>query len=222
MVESALGAFFGIPKAGSHFPGGGVLHGSVTRLINGLKDGDDDAVYDLWNRFRADFERVARRHLDDRSRRVADEEDVALAAFYTFCQKASQGEFAELYNRDHLWKLLRTIIAREANTQVRDQGRQRRGGGRVHGESVFVSRTEEGGRGLDDQRGNDDAPDELLMSAEQVDRLFASLEDPTLVQIARWKSEGETDVTIARRLGVDPVTVRRKLVKIRSKWETAL
>jgi hypothetical protein len=199
-----------------------VLQGSVTRLITGLKQGDDDAVYNLWSRFRDDFERVARRHLDDRSRRVSDEEDVALAAFYTFCQKASQGEFAELYNRDHLWKLLRTIIAREANTQARDLRRKRRGGGRVHGESVFVSRTEEGGLGLDGQGGDDGTPDELLMSAEQVNRLFACLADETLVQIARWKSDGETNVTIAKRLGVDPVTVKRKLDKILSIWERVI
>jgi DNA-directed RNA polymerase specialized sigma24 family protein len=199
-----------------------VLHGSVTRLITGLKDGDDDAVYDLWGRFRGDFERVARRHLDESSRRVFDEEDVALAAFYTFCQKASQGEFAELYNRDHLWKLLRTIIAREANTQARDQRRQRRGGGRVHGESVFVTRADERSPGLDCQGGDDGTPDEMLMSAEQVQRLFDCLGDDTLVQIARWKSEGETNVTIAKRLGVDPVTVKRKLDRILSKWETAL
>jgi hypothetical protein len=196
-----------------------VLHGSVTRLITGLKEGDDDAVYALWGRFRNDFERVARRYLDDHSRRVSDEEDVALNAFYTFCQKASHGDFAELYNREHLWKLLRTIIAREANTQARDQRRQRRGGGRVHGESVFVSRTEEGRLGLDGQGGDDGTPDELLMSAEQVDRLFGCLGDHTLVQIARWKSEGETNVTIAKRLGVDPVTVKRKLDKILSIWE---
>ncbi len=199
-----------------------MLHGSVTRLITGLKEGDDDAVYDLWGRFRGDFERVARRHLDDRSRRVADEEDVALNAFYTFCQKASHGEFAELYNRDHLWKLLRTIIAREANTQARDQRRKRRGGGRVHGESVFVSSEDGHERGLDGQGGDECTPDELLMSAEQVERLFSCLEDTTLVQIARWKSEGETNVTIAKRLGVDPVTIKRKLDKILSIWERTL
>jgi hypothetical protein len=199
-----------------------VLHGSVTRLITGLKEGDDDAVYDLWGRFRSDFERVARRHLDDRSRRVADEEDVALNAFYTFCQKASHGEFAELYNRDHLWKLLRTIIAREAHTQARDQRRKRRGGGRVHGESVFATKQDGHERGLDDLGCDDGTPDELLMSAEQVERLFSCLDDKTLVQIARWKSEGETNVTIAKRLGVDPVTIKRKLDKILSIWERTL
>jgi hypothetical protein len=48
------------------------------------------------------------------SRRVADEEDVALSAFDSFCAGAERGRFPDLKDRDNLWALLVTITARKA------------------------------------------------------------------------------------------------------------
>ena len=46
-------------------------------------------------------------------RRAADEEDVALSAFDSFCRGAEQGRFPQLDGRDDLWHLLVVITVRK-------------------------------------------------------------------------------------------------------------
>src|SRR4051812_41442059 len=47
-------------------------------------------------------------------RRAADEEDVALSAFDSFCRGAEQGRFPRLDDRGDLWQVLVLITARKA------------------------------------------------------------------------------------------------------------
>ena len=61
----------------------------------------------------------------------ADEEDVALSAFDSFCCNAEAGRFPELADRESLWRLLATFTLRKATRHLRDQARQKRGGGAV-------------------------------------------------------------------------------------------
>ena len=58
---------------------------SVTHWINQLKAGDPDAAQKLWERY---FRRLV--SLARKKRRAADEEDVALSAFDSFCRGAEQ------------------------------------------------------------------------------------------------------------------------------------
>ena len=66
--------------------------GSVSRLLEGFKAGDDGAVRSLWDRYCDRLVRLARRKLRNTGRRVADEEDVALSAFHSLCQGARGGQ----------------------------------------------------------------------------------------------------------------------------------
>ena len=59
--------------------------GSVTRWIGHLKQGSDDAARRLWERYFGQLVRLAHARLRDRPRAAADEEDVALSAFDSFC-----------------------------------------------------------------------------------------------------------------------------------------
>ena len=59
--------------------------GSVTRWINDLKGGELDAAQPLWERYFADLVRLGRGRLRASPRTAADEEDVALSAFDSFC-----------------------------------------------------------------------------------------------------------------------------------------
>jgi hypothetical protein len=54
---------------------------SVSCWLEGLKEGDSDAAGALWERYCERLVRLARRKLRQSSRRVADEEDIALSAF---------------------------------------------------------------------------------------------------------------------------------------------
>ena len=88
--------------------------GSITRWLGQLKAGAADAVEPLWERYFRRLVGLARARLQGTPRRAADEEDVALSAFDSFCRGAEQGRFPQLLDRDNLWRLLVTITARKA------------------------------------------------------------------------------------------------------------
>jgi hypothetical protein len=88
--------------------------GSVSGWLGQLKDGDPDAAQHLWQRYFARLVGLARARLQGTPRQAADEEDVALSAFKSFCAGVKQGRFPRLDDRDDLWRLLVTLTARKA------------------------------------------------------------------------------------------------------------
>src|SRR5256714_3134997 len=85
-------------------------------------------------------------------RRAADEEDVALSAFASFCRGAERGRFPRLDDRDDLWKVLVVITARKALDLVARERRLKRGGGAVRGDSALLGPGDDpgAGRGLEE------------------------------------------------------------------------
>jgi hypothetical protein len=61
---------------------------SISRWISRLQGGDPRAAEQLWQRYFEQLVRLARNKLKGARRRVADEEDVALSAFASFCAGA--------------------------------------------------------------------------------------------------------------------------------------
>ena len=195
---------------------------SVTGWIDQLKKGDERAAQEVWDRYFEKLVRLARKKLSAVPKRVADEEDVALSAFNSFCAGVADGRFPQLNDRHDLWKVLVTITARKATAQLRREHRQKRGGGLVRGESAF------GKPGVSDQ----DAGIEMVLAdeptpafaaqvADECRHLLDGLDDETLRTIAVWKMEGYTNIELADRLGCAVRTVERKLERIREKWENA-
>src|SRR5262249_53125838 len=80
---------------------------------------------------------LARDRLAGVPRRAADEEDVALSAFDSFCRAAEGGRFPDLHDRDDLWQLLMVITERKACDLANYERRQRRGGGKVLDEAAL-------------------------------------------------------------------------------------
>src|SRR5204863_5483684 len=87
--------------------------GSITKLVVLLKAGDRAAAQPLWEAYFARLVALARVRLRNTPRRAADEEDVALSAFDSFCRRAERGEFPRLNDRDDLWQLLAMIASRK-------------------------------------------------------------------------------------------------------------
>ena len=106
---------------------------SVSRWIVGAKAGESAAVRALWQRYFQQLVCLARQKLAGTSRRAADEEDVALSAFASFCRAAEEGRFPDLAARDDLWRLLMRLTARKAVDQARREGAAKRGGGQSTG-----------------------------------------------------------------------------------------
>src|SRR5205823_6317236 len=126
------------------------------------------------------------------ARRAADEEDVALSAFDSFCRHAEQGRFPELLDRDGLWRLLVVITARKASHLVRDEGRQKRGGAapapRPGGEEESL---------LAEALSREPTPELAAEVAEECRRLLESLKDAELEAVAVARMEGYSVEEIA-------------------------
>lgn len=191
----------------------------VTRWIRQLGEGDEGAAQNIWNRYYAQLVSLARRKLRSDHRRMADEEDVALSAFNSFYQGVAAGRFPKLDDRQDLWKLLVTITARKAISYARHEQRQKRGGGRVRGESVLLGADSSGHAGdIDAVVGAEPTPEFAALVAEECRRLLDCLDSEPLRQIAMMKLEGYNNSEIAEKLDCARETVQRKLLRIRQLW----
>jgi DNA-directed RNA polymerase specialized sigma24 family protein len=202
-------------------PGDLVLMSStedVTFWIARLKEGDPDAAQRLWGRYFQRLVRLAHRKLRDLPRGAADEEDVALSAFDSFCRGAEDGRFPRLNDRDDLWQLLVVLAARKAGHLVRHERRQKRGGGRVRNEAALAGTAPSEEAPLNQVVGREPTPEFAAQVVEECRRLLDSLADAELRSVALWKMEGYTNEEIAGKLGRELRTVERRLRLIRKLW----
>jgi DNA-directed RNA polymerase specialized sigma24 family protein len=194
--------------------------GSVTRLIHDLdSDGESRrrAQEALWDRYFGRLAGLARQRMPNRTRRVADEEDIALSALNSFFRRAGDGEFPNLTDRTGLWPLLARITVFKAIMRIEHERAAKRGGERVIGECELHA----GGKklpSLDDVIATEPTPELAVQMEEQVQVLMAKLGDVVLQQIARMKLEGYENREIANSMAVGLRTVERKLARIRSIW----
>jgi DNA-directed RNA polymerase specialized sigma24 family protein len=195
--------------------------GSVTHWISLLKAGNHAAAQPLWERYYRRLVGLAYKKLQGLPRRAADEEDVVLSAFDSFCRGAEGGKFPRLVDRDDLWQLLVVITARKACDLVEYEHRQKRGGGKVLGESALAGADSllELEPGMEQVIGNEPTPEFAAQVAEECQRLLDQLDDPELRSIALWRLEGYTNKQIAEKLSCVPRTVKRKLDRIHYLWE---
>jgi DNA-directed RNA polymerase specialized sigma24 family protein len=179
--------------------------GSVTRWLGPLQGGDPAAAQELWQRYFQRLVELARVRLRQVPLGIADEEDLALSAFDSFCRRAEQGRFPELMDRDSLWRLLAVITARKASHLLRDESRQKRAGqGDADMVESLVSR--------------EPSPELAAQMTEEYERLLHLLGDDQLRHVAVWRLEGYSVPEIAIRAGCAPRSVKRKLQLIRTLW----
>jgi DNA-directed RNA polymerase specialized sigma24 family protein len=184
---------------------------SDTEWIDRLKAGESDAVGPLWNGYYAKLVGYARERLRTACRIAADEEDVALSAFDSFCRGAAEGRFPRLNDRGDLWQILIVIAARKSVDLQRREGRAKRGGGKV-------VRPSQGENESFDLPNDEPTPEFAALVAEECRRLLERLNDESLRAIAIWKMEGYTNAEIAAKIGRVEGTVERKLALIRDRW----
>jgi RNA polymerase sigma factor (sigma-70 family) len=188
--------------------------GSVTGLLRQLQAESPQAAGALWERFFVRMLALARQRLHEGARRIADEEDVVVVAFERFLRGVRQGRFPRLADRDDLWAILFTLTMRQASQQLRDQGREQRGGGAVRGSSALMDRD---GQAID-LPDAEPGPAEAAVLQESMARLLSVLRDDELRQIAMARMEGYSNAEIAGQIGRSEVTVERRLKLIRQTW----
>ena len=197
--------------------------GSVTLWIARLKAGHRDAAQPLWQNYCRQLIARARRKLGGVPRRAADEEDVALSAFDSFCRAAERGRFSDLHDRDDLWQLLVVLTDRKA-CDLANYERRRRPGGAHGADETALPKWGDAAEDtpLDQIQSPEPSPEFAAMAAEEYRRLLGVLGDDDLRRVAVCKMEGYTVAEIAAQVGRVPRTVKRWLRLIRQTWEQEL
>ena len=192
---------------------------SVTNVFERLRQGDAAAVNALWERFMPRLAGLARKTIAGRKLRMSGEEDAMQSVFLSFWQRANEGQFTGVWNRNDIWSLLAKMTVRKSLNLARRERAERRGGGRVVNEATLAGRDDDGdGRGgggsLDEAMATlptqefDLHTEELLMTLDDELRVFAVL------RLMEYKNR-----EIAELLECTERRVERKLERIRSLWE---
>jgi DNA-directed RNA polymerase specialized sigma24 family protein len=179
-----------------------------------------EAARIIWEQFASRLQSLVRRHLDNRTHRREDEQDILQSAFATFCQ----GQFEEMSapdSREALWKLLvRITLCKVVNitnrhlAARRDVRRERaaaadRGGAEP---SLFPRWM------LDHVDRAQPSPEERMVVVEEFDRLLQGFPED-LRRIAVWKLEGFTNAEIACMIGRTVRCVELKMQLIRKRLQ---
>jgi DNA-directed RNA polymerase specialized sigma24 family protein len=184
--------------------------GSVTVWLEAMKAGDAQGAQRLWEGYFQKLVGLARQKLMGRSRAAADEEDVALSAFDSFCRAAANNRFPQLHDRHDLWQILVLLTLRKTWWLIQHERTQKRGGGGVR----HLSALQEAGT---DAVGSEPTPAFAAQFAEEYRRRLEAL-NADMRAVALAKMEGHSNAEIAGILGVVERTVERRLELIRKLW----
>jgi RNA polymerase sigma factor (sigma-70 family) len=187
--------------------------GSVTGWLFGLCSGDPEAARQLWQGYFHRLVELARKSLKALPRGAADEEDVALSAFDSFCQGAARGRFPRLNDRDDLWQVLFVLTQRKAIDLIQHETREKRDFRKAQPAADQNSP-------LANVAGTEPDPAFAAQVAEEFRRLLSALPDDGLRALAVRKMEGYTNEEIKDQLGCSLATVERRLKLIRQEWQT--
>ncbi|QDT07252.1 RNA polymerase sigma factor [Rubripirellula lacrimiformis] len=192
---------------------------AFAQLLAKVRDGDEQATAQMWESYFQQLVRIAAKRLPANLRRSGDEEDIALSAFHSFIAGIRRDQFPDLSGPENLWGLLITLTSRKSQAHLRRQTRQKRGGGSVRGESVFLNHAGElRSGGIGGVTGDEVAADIRAELAEACDVLLDQLDDEQLKQIAIMRMDGYLVDEIATRLEVSKRAVERRLQLIRKIW----
>ena len=182
--------------------------GSVTVWIGQLKAGEQAALGKLHGRYWPALVAMARKKLRGAAGGAADEEDVAQAAFWSCCRGLREDRVPRLANRHDLLALLTHITACKAVNQIEHEiGAQKRGGGRVQGDSAI------------DILARDPTPTPLEQAIlKDCYRYYLEELPDNLRSFAESYLAGFTHKEIARQLGCVERTVERKISRILETW----
>lgn len=196
--------------------------GSVSRQLAAVKQGDPQALAELWRRYSPSLLDHARRRLSDRGIRISDEEDVVVSAFAAFFRAASNGQYPDLNDRHGLWRMLLTITVNKVLDLLRRENCEQRGGGRTVNASGALPNAG-GGSEAEFQfvESEQHSPEFAAILLENLRIRLQSLNDPTLQRIAVLKLEGHQNAEIAELLSLTVRTIERKLALIRKLWSQA-
>ncbi len=194
-----------------------IATGSVTQCLDRAKQGESLAQHQLWERYLHRLIGLSRHRLHGFSDGMTEPEDMALVVFNEFFQGVERRQFTQLDSRDDLWQVLVMLT----NRRCIDQRRQAHAVKRQHVRLAVESRTSDASWEYDcieQLVSTEPTPEEAALLAEGLSRRLAELGDERLVEIAKCKLSGHTNLEIAGTLKCSTRSVERKLSIIRRRW----
>jgi len=189
----------------------------VTVWLAQIKEEPEQALEKIWKKYYKHLITYARKKLDKVPKRRFDEDDIVSSVLESFFAGVQRDRFPRLNDRNDLWKILVVMTSRKTAQNIRSEMAEKRGGGDVRGESVFLTADSIDG-GLDMFSSPTERFAEIL-TLEMQERLV-NLGDESLRRIAVMKLKGYTNAEIADELDVVERTVERKLERIRTIWQS--
>lgn len=194
--------------------------GSVTRWIRDVqKQGAGAAQQQILQRYWGRLTGLARVKLRGSRKRIFDEEEVVSKTLYSFFEAAQAGKCPDMANRDDLWSYLVRVAERKAIDLIREEGRAKRGCGKLLGEqTAFGAAAEDASTaGLENLPCLKDPSPEFAETFVECCYDWLDLLDEEERIVAIKKGQGYTNREIAEAIGRVERSVERKLKSIRSK-----
>ncbi|TWT35030.1 RNA polymerase sigma factor RpoE [Thalassoglobus neptunius] len=191
---------------------------SVTEWIDQLRAGDSNAAAEIWKRYFQRLVEFVRRKYCDSPSRVADEEDAALDAFDSLYNGLMAGKYPNLSDRDDLWRMLIRITENKFLNQIRDASRQKRGGGRERGHSVFDGLSHDGFNQIPGHPIAEYFDSLSNYIPIEVGELLNLLPSDEWKLLCVCKLKGMTNEEISTEMSISVATVERRLAGIRRIW----
>ena len=102
---------------------------SITALLSGVKRADRAAVHALFEKTYSRVVAIGLKKLGGIRQRGLDQDDVANSAFREFLNRAAEGRFKKLENREDVWQVLALLVGDKIGDGLRHEGRMKRGAG---------------------------------------------------------------------------------------------
>jgi RNA polymerase sigma-70 factor (ECF subfamily) len=184
-------------------------------LIQGLRQGDPQAVRVFCERYGPLLQQVAARHLPAGFRRCVGPETIGESACRSFLRRARADEF-QLPECESLWRLLTAITLTKVREQIRFHRRQKRS---IDQEVPLAPAAEEGEGGFH-RVDRQPSPAEAAEFREQFEQVMASLDEEEQ-RLVDPRLQQYTNLEVADMMGCSERTVRRLLERVRARLERA-
>ncbi len=180
-----------------------------------LEADEPDAVEPLCTLYYEKLAAIARRRFGSFPLRVIDEYAIANDVLQAFHARARRGEFATIREPSGLLLVLSQLTRDRVVDAIRRQTAQKRGGGRIRGNSIFSPTDGQRSGDFDRFRGEQETPSTKEIATEQIQQLLDKLSDSDLRTILVLRYEGLTNEEIAEQMQLSIATVERKRRRIR-------
>jgi len=194
---------------------------SFEDLLDAMHKGEDWAFSAFFNKHYEQLVQFAKTKLGSFPLRTFDEEDVALSAINSLFKCLRENRF-EAQNSIELWQILISITKNKLIDRRREQHAQKRGGGKVRGDSVWAQTGENNLFYEQPDTRQSLTPDAQVELLETTDMLFQRLEDDKTREVAQLLLAGYRINDIAEKLNCVRRTVERRITHIRKLWSEVL